>query len=401
MGDGHWWEPGRVDQAVVDSMVSRAVLWVAGGSTERQAWNALFRHFNQTRGNGDIGYRRGEKIAIKLNLAICHAQGPRVDPSTRQKVGFLDGVDTSPHVVLALLRQLVNVAGVAQEDIAVGDMGSYFPKEWHDYLAAEFPNVRYLDHYAFQGRTQVSHSTVPIYFSTPAASGKQQDFLPVCFAEARYIINLPVLKGHGAGMTVCAKNHYGSLIRTPTGWEWGEAKDYYDLHSSLPMGYYRPGRGHYRATVDLIGDRDLGGKTLLYLVDGLYGGYYYEGTPYKWKIPPFNGDWPSSLLASQDPVAIDSVAYDFLFAEWPRVVTDGQRSPGSLDGGAQDYLHEAALADDPPSGTFYDPEGDGTRLPSQGVHEHWNSPVDKQYSGNRARGLGIELISSAPPPTLR
>jgi hypothetical protein len=65
-----------------------------------------------------------------------------------------------------------------------------------------------------------------------------------------------------------------------------------------------------------------------------------------------------------------------------------------MAGGAEDYLHEAALAEAPPSGTFYDPNhpGDGTRLESLGVHEHWNNPVDKQYSRNLGTGEGIELV---------
>ena len=46
----------------------------------------------------------------------------------------------------------------------------------------------------------------------------------------------------------------------------------------------------------------------------------------------------------------------------------------------------------PPSGTVYDPEGDGTRLASLGVHEHWNNPTDKQYSRNLGTGNGIELV---------
>jgi hypothetical protein len=145
-----------------------------------------------------------------------------------------------------------------------------------------------------------------------------------------------------------------------------------------------------------MGHRDLGAKTVLYLIDGLFGGYYWKGTPYKWEMAPFNGDWPSSLFASQDPVAIDSVAYDFLITEWPHVVENGTGGPGSLQGGAQDYLHEAAKADFPPSGTWYDPENDGYALDSLGVHEHWNNSIDKQYSRNLGIGEGIELISSEP-----
>lgn len=391
-GSGEFcWESEHTEQEIVDSMMSRAVRDLAGKSNDTEAWDELFRYFNRERGKGDIGYQSGEKISIKVNLTSCNASS-EADKGNREKTSYLDkAADTSPQIILALLRQLVNVVGVNQLDISVGDTVSYFPEQWYAHTATEFPNVNYLDHYAFPGRTQVQHSTTPFYWSTPDADGKVQDYLPLSFVEADYIINLAVLKGHSAGITVCAKNHYGSIIRNPLGYEWGERKDYYNLHNSLPIEGYRPGRGYYRALVDLMGHAELGGKTVIYLIDALYGGYYWEGTPYKWNMPPFNGDWPSSLFASQDPVAIDSVAYDFLKAEWPNVVEDGQGGPGSLEGGAQDYLHEAALAHDPPSGTFYDSEKDGIAMTSLGVHEHWNNADDKQYSRDLGTGEGIEL----------
>jgi hypothetical protein len=138
-----------------------------------------------------------------------------------------------------------------------------------------------------------------------------------------------------------------------------------------------------------MGHPQLGGKVMLCLVDGLYAGQNWSSHPYKWNTAPFNGNWPSSLFASQDPVAIDSVCYDFLLNEWPNLVNQAD-----MVGGAEDYLHEAALANDPPSGTFYDPAKTGTRLPSLGVHEHWNSPVTKQYSRNLdTNSQGIELVA--------
>jgi hypothetical protein len=63
-----------------------------------------------------------------------------------------------------------------------------------------------------------------------------------------------------------------------------------------------------------------------------------------------------------------------------------------VTGNPDNYMHEAAQADNPPSGTFYDPESDGTPLASLGVHEHWNNPVDKKYSRNLGTGDGIELV---------
>jgi hypothetical protein len=142
----------------------------------------------------------------------------------------------------------------------------------------------------------------------------------------------------------------------------------------------------YRPLVDLMGHAHFGGKTMLYLVDGLYPGKHpIDAAPRKWNSPPFNGDWASSLLASQDPVAIDSVGFDFLWAEWE----DYPRQKG-----ADDYLHEAALADNPPSGTFYDPDHSANtkRLASLGVHEHWNNAKEKKYSRNLNAGPGIELV---------
>ena len=62
--------------------------------------------------------------------------------------------------------------------------------------------------------------------------------------------------------------------------------------------------------------------------------------------------------------------------------------------GADDYLIEAAQANNPPSGTFYDPNHAiaTERLQSLGVTEHWNNPVDRKYSGNLGTGKGIELL---------
>jgi hypothetical protein len=168
--------------------------------------------------------------------------------------------------------------------------------------------------------------------------------------------------------------------------DWDDS--YLDLHNFLPDAV--PGMGHYRPMVDLIGSEHFDGKGLLWLVDGLYGAPWHNADTMKWQMPPFNNDWPSSLFASQDAVAIDSVAYDFLWTEFNDVGTDYGRP--HMDG-AEDYLHEAAEANDPCSGVFYAPDGDGNGLTSLGVHEHWNNAVDKQYSRNLGPGSGIELVA--------
>jgi len=406
----HWWQDECTDLAVVEKMVSQAVRGIAGETDDAIAWDAIFRHFNAEQGRDDAGYQAGEKIAIKINLTTCNAAGEQVSPTTYNKrSSIMNRIDNSPQMILALLRQLTYTVGADQNDITIGDPTGLIPNFYWDMLTPEFPNVRYLDNYGQSGRTRAEFSDVPLYWSTPEADRKSQDYIPVSFAEADYIINFAILKGHSSGITLCAKNHYGSLIRTPSCYLRpelpghpgdGASLDYYNMHYSLPNANqnppWSPGIAQYRSLVDLMGHPELGGKTVLYLIDGLYGGYYWEAHPYKWQSPPFNDDWPSSILASQDPVAIDSVGYDFVNAEWPDVVRYGHAPAARYDmqGGAEDYLHEAALAHEPPSGTFYDPDHDGnvTALESLGVHEHWNNPIDKQYSRNLGTGEGIELI---------
>ena len=394
IGNGYWWQNDNTPQAVVDSMISRAIRGLAGEPTDVAAWMALLRQFNQRRGRGDVTYQPGEKILIKVNLSTANHALQDVDAQGNQ-TRWLGWVDTSPQVIVALLRQLVEVVGVPPADITVGDPSAYFPNHYWDHCHAEFPDVNYLAWSSELGRRGVVSSQggpteTPVTWSTPDAAGTQRDYLPVSYAEATYLINLACLKGHSAGVTLCGKNHYGSLIRLPTD------AGFYNLHLSLPNAEWSPGLGHYRAAVDLIGHDDLGGKTLLHMIDGLYGGYWWEGRPTPWLMPPFGdgsaGDWPSSLFVSQDPIAVDSVAYDFLLAEWPDVVTGGTGAPGDLQGGAEDYLHEAALADNPRSGTFYDPDGAGSGVASLGVHEHWNNATDKQYTRNLGMAGGIELL---------
>ena len=66
---------------------------------------------------------------------------------------------------------------------------------------------------------------------------------------------------------------------------------------------------------------------------------------------------------------------------------DGERfSLMSLEDG-----HEAALAYAPPSGTYYH-DGYGNYVTSLGTHEHWNNPIDRQYSRNLGLDKGIELL---------
>ncbi|MHC4352128.1 MAG: hypothetical protein ACYS0H_05360, partial [Planctomycetota bacterium] len=132
-GNGHWWESSHTDQAVVDEMMSRAIRGLGGEATDPAAWDSLFKHFNRTRGKGGVGYKWGEKIVVKVNFVGCIRiwRGGSVADVADYNLRSVDYMNTSPHVIIALLRQLVNTVGVAEADITVGDTLCYFPNEFY------------------------------------------------------------------------------------------------------------------------------------------------------------------------------------------------------------------------------------------------------------------------------
>ncbi len=369
---GGWYEDRFVDADRAEAMLRETLRQVTGATRDAEAWKRLFQYNNRQRGRGDAGYQPGEKVVVKLNLNCC---ARRVSPT--------QGFYNTPQLTQALFRQLVEEAGVREEDLVAVDASRFVPDSIFDRCQAEFPGIRFEDRDGGEGRFRtLPDKQARIRFADPDHTDLDPTYLPQCLTGAVYQINAAVFKGHSlAGVTLCAKNHYGSVFRQ-TGPNdphrgWNPAH----LHTSITTP--RRPLGTYNALVDLMGHPDLGGKTILYLLDGLYATSHQSRLPEKWYSAPFGGDWTASLFASQDPVALESVSVDFFAAE-PDL--------RHMDGAVDNYLHEAALAHDPPSGVRYDPAGEGQGLPSLGVHEHWNHPEQKQYTRDLGTGEGIELI---------
>ena len=405
-----WYNQGNYDQAVVDEMLSDVIQDLTGQTSDSEAWKAIFKyHNNNVRSKGVVNYSSGEKIFIKINATS--AWGGQFDPDDLSDVDHPWGDDydfiseTSPAIVMAVLKQLVNVVGVAESDIYVGDPMKHIYKHNYDYWHAEFPDVHYLDHddYSNLGREQaIKGTTTKIYYSDNGTILRPQiwsgpggdepihnDNLYQIYEDAEYLINLPMLKGHKrAGMTMFAKNHFGSHTRD----------DASHLHNGLiaptemENGIDRPGYGLYRVQVDLMAHSILGKKNLVYIMDALWATDYELDRPLKWQMAPFNNDWMSSIFASFDPVAIESVGHDFLRSEFTP-----ERGAGTYVQmeGVDDYLHQAADSSNWPDDIIYDPDSTGVLFASLGVHEHWNNAIDKQYSRNLSDTTkGIELIKS-------
>lgn len=364
---GNWWDDGATDPRLVDAMTSAGLQSVTGEKTDKDAWRRLFAFFNDSRKlAGGGAYKRGEKIAVKLN-------------SNQDRPGawrFASGMP-SPQVVYSLVDQLIRVAGVPGEDITLYDASRYIGDPIYNRIRANsdpnFQAVKFVVSERMAGSGRVAalpDKSNPVKFSK---EGVPTAYLPQCVTDSKYLVNIALSRAHGLmGVTQTAKNLFGSVYFEGPGFTPQPLHDF--ASRDLAMG-------SYNCLVDLIAHKHLGGKTLLYLVDFLYVAVSQNERVVKYES--FGDHWCSSLFLSQDPVAIDSVGLDFIRNE-PRA--------RECRGKPENYLHEAALADKPPSGTVYRPDGRHADVVSLGVHEHWNNAEARQYSRNLGKREGIELV---------
>jgi hypothetical protein len=359
----YWWDEKSTSQTEATKMMENILKSLTGKVTEAMAWDALFKNFNKEKKKITSGYTINQKIAVKINQnnTLSHAD--------------TTGLNGSPQLIYALIASLTKEAGVPQKNITIFDASRFIGDNIFNKCHKDFPEVIFVDNQGGEGRVKSTYVEKAILYSVD--NGKLATGLASCAVEADYLINIALLKGHGGqGVTLCGKNFYGA---TSIDHNWRK-----NAHDNFEQD--RQGKDKYMTFTDFLGHKDLGGKTILFMIDGFYGARSQDGPPLikdKWRMAPFNNRWCSSLFASQDGVAVDAVGIDFLRAEWPDLADIAY---------TEKYLVEAALADNPPSKIFYDPERDGTRLKSLGVMEHWNNAAEKKYSRNLGKNYGIELV---------
>lgn len=345
---GLWVEDRWNDQKLADSMIHETIAVVGGKKDATNGWDAMFRNFNIRHDKGNNGYKKGEKIAVKLNLnnAITHRDTIELN--------------SSPFVTLALVRSLVNDGGVSPSDIIICEPSRAITDSIYYKILREYPEVTFIDNIGGEGRLKCEYYPEALTYSID--NGKMARGLAKCIVDADYVINSALLKTHsGPGVTLTGKNWYGA---TDIALQWRK-----NAHNNVSQDK-RNGKPGYKTFVDFISNPHLGGNCLLFLIDGTYGSRDVNGAPYpKWQKEPFNNDWACSIIASQDPLAADAVGMDMIIGEWPEF--------GSLNY-CDEYLREAASIPNAPSGTVYMSDGKPLSEPL-GIMEHWNNPKERHY----------------------
>jgi hypothetical protein len=396
-----WWMDSNNDQPRVDAMLSGTLRRLTGATTDDQAWIAIFTYYNANkRGLANTGYRPGEIVAVKVNLNNSSAKGTD------------NIVNVSPQVALAMVRQLVNHAHVPAADIVVYDARrDIYPglltKIWTEFKDVRFvqadapdpaqpKNPGYGDYHGLEAANWVEG----IHYSANNDTYHDAKLIPQQIMDATYLVNVALLKAHSypysaseggdegqTAITMTGKNNFGSIKGTP------------ELHTAINTNQL--GTPHaYSPIVDLSASPNLGAKTILYLLDGLYCARRHQSYPLHFPNAPFNNrvepyanpDWPSTLLASLDGVALDSVGLDILLSQTKNNLDANNHPRIMIRENADDYLQEEAIPDHSPSGTVY--LQNGKPIASLGVTEHWNNDIARQYSRNLApkTGKGIELL---------
>lgn len=284
-----------VDQEVVTGMVLTGLQRLTGEQSWPKIWPVLFERINPD------GYLPGQKIAIKINLnnsRDCESHNQRID--------------ALPQPILALVSGMA-AAGVQPSDVIVYDSIRAPSSYLRDRIRAVYPDLKFLGTGSCPDVITPSYGMDPsltVPFNDPYGNINDRRLVNVLY-DATYVINMPIIKRHGGDnanpVTLTFKNHFGSLNTIVGSGEDDDLHRYINTSHELYRTTYSP-------FVDIYLNRNIRGKTVLILGDGLYGGTSCCSPPIRsWAI--FGSDACNSLFFGVDPVATDCVMADLIVAE--------------------------------------------------------------------------------------
>ena len=278
-----------VNQSVVNTMMSTAITQATNTSTTNLAWQTILPD-----------YSSGKKIAIKINY---NNNDPLV-------------LNSIPQPIVALINQLKQF-GFPESNIYVCDASRpvrssntssihYF---FRDTITTNFPGVTIIDN-GTSGRWSTNQ-----FSTTSSTVGTVSTRYAKILDDTDYLINVPIMRAHGiSGVTFGFKNHYGSIEQII----FGGGAPLHDGITSSHSGYSETGV----PLVELNSLSVIKNKTVLIVGDGIYSHSWSNTDP-----PNRN---PEVIFMSRDPVALDSVMFDYFHGISTRSVWQ------------QHYLHVAA-----------------------------------------------------------
>lgn len=331
-------------QSEINNMIDRGVMELTGEVTAQAAWQKL------------IPYKSGEGVAIKMNfnnVAGCE---------------FTRDANMNAHAAVAnAVIQGLKSIGVPSDKIWITDPSRPINDAFRNRISDA--NVEYYTRCTAAGIGSRANVFTTGYISETSpdatlfdpAYGLSDPYRYIrpaqVLEDAAHIINIPQLKGHGfltkvGGVTLGIKNYFGSVSLT------SDAEGDSPLHSNPSF---------YKMLGDISANPVFYNKTRLVIGDGLMG-----NPTINWQDPvlwsTFGNKPPAIFFFGVDPVAVDSVMFDYIQRECAAT------SQPARDDKVLRYAASIGL----------------------GVLEHWNNDSQRQYSTIDYREIDFDNGPSPP-----
>jgi hypothetical protein len=339
----------HLDQEEVNKMVKKGISMLTGKEDQAEAWSVL------------VPYQAGEAVAVKLNFNNAGEwdDEPWMNPYAELVNAIIDGLVgmgippakiwlTDPSRVINdfFRARIINQEVLFVTDTHPGRRADgrerVINKPYVDVGSADATSVTYIE----EGLTAIRPNQV--------------------FVEAAHLINVPQLKGHGkANISLGLKNHYGSAaVGSDT---WGN-RSYWHKYIYYVTGEPNP-------VIEINKNPHIKNKTRLIVGDGLYGNPVHNLSYPKISVSPriwesFNNVNPRILFFGVDPVAVDSVMFDYMQREC-EMAGHSDRDDGILKAAA-----DAGL----------------------GVFEHWDGNQTRKYSLIDYIEVDLDLVQDTTIP---
>ncbi len=322
--------PDTIGADAVHRILGEGMMAFTGAKDVGTAWRTVL-----------LNYRNGDKMAIKPNFNFVE-QG-------------MDHTITSPQLLNAVVKQLIEYVGVPASNITVYDLCKKMPAE------AVKRRISYPIRYAERADIQSFADKVSLRMHlglSAADTGAQIEmresivdedgkpvtcYMPKIVTQAQHLINMPLLTNHIYVLNSGAlKNHYGTVR--------------FSNYQQYPVALH--GKFLTKSVTDINRNRHIKDKTRIIIADGIFGVFDRgEGSGKKpWRT--LQDRFPESIFISRDPVAIDSVMARFVARE---------RKARNLPVLPHEYLQDAAASG---LGIFESPldHGDFSRIQYRELH---------------------------------
>lgn len=269
---------GRPSETAAYEMVKQSLLQLTGETDLKKAWLQFV-------GPKDIIGIKVNPIGGKL-LSTSHAV-------TRSIVKQLEeaGISRSNLVIWDRRQENLEESGFTEENypgIKISSTECYDENKSYINADGRYYSEDRIDknHYLYADvEGEYDAYTMPYMVN----GGKNSYFSKICTEEVDKIINVPILKNAGAGVTVCMKNlGFGSITNTQR------------LHTAL----------WHETSAYVCAFPPIRDKVVLNIADGIIG--CFDGGPAA--NPQFITQY-KTVLAGTDPVAVDRIAHDIIIGK--------------------------------------------------------------------------------------